>query len=208
MPKNWPITRKGTKYVVKPSFDLEKGIPLLVLLRDFLKVAKTRDEVKKALNAKNIILNGKIAKDDKESLRIFDTIKIIPSNKCYRLSLSNIGKFFLNEIKEEDSKYKISKVVDKKTLKNRKTQLNLIDGRNFITDFKCGTQDSVVFNFNSGKITKLLPLKEKAGILVFAGKHSGKTGTIKKINLEKKTIEMQNENGTFNVLIKQFMVVE
>jgi len=33
-PKNWPIFRKGTKYVVRPKFDTQKGIPLLIVLRD------------------------------------------------------------------------------------------------------------------------------------------------------------------------------
>ncbi len=33
-PKNWPITRKGTKYVVRPSFDIQRGIPILIISID------------------------------------------------------------------------------------------------------------------------------------------------------------------------------
>ena len=36
IPKNWPLPRKGTAYVVKPSFSTNKGIPILIILRDLL----------------------------------------------------------------------------------------------------------------------------------------------------------------------------
>ena len=45
-PKSWPIHRKGTKYIVRPQFNPRKGVPILILLRDMLKVAKNRKEVK------------------------------------------------------------------------------------------------------------------------------------------------------------------
>lgn len=208
VPKNWPITRKGAKYVARPSFDFQNGIPLLILLRDFLKIVNTRSEAKKAINSKNIILNGKNAKNEKESVRIFDIIGLVPSKRYYQLSLTNNGKFTLNDVKDEQTKTKICKVIGKKTINGKKTQLNLMDGRNIISDIKCNTQDSVIISLEDGKINKCLSLKEKGKILVFAGKHSGKQGIINKIDMDKKTIEMQNENGTFNILIKQFMVIE
>jgi len=208
VPKNWPITRKGTTYVVSPSFDFKSGVPLLILLRDFLKVVNTRSEAKKAINSKSIIVNWKNAKNDRESVRIFDTIGLIPSKKYYQLSLTKTGKFTLNEIKEDESKTKVCKIIGKKTLNSKKTQLNLSDGRNVISGIKCRTQDSVLVNLKDRKISKCLPLAERAKIIVFAGKHSGKTGIINKIDLDKKIVEMKSDDGLFNVLIKQFMVIE
>ena len=38
-PKNWPIKRKGTKFVIKGD---EKGVPLLIALRDILKISKRK----------------------------------------------------------------------------------------------------------------------------------------------------------------------
>ena len=49
VPKSWPVPRKGTAYVIRPSFSPHKGLPLLVVLRDMLDVVKNRKEVKRAI---------------------------------------------------------------------------------------------------------------------------------------------------------------
>ena len=54
-PKRWPIHRKGTTFVVKPNFNPRRGIPVLIILRDILKVCQNRKEAKKAINAKHIL---------------------------------------------------------------------------------------------------------------------------------------------------------
>jgi ribosomal protein S4E len=38
VPREWPIPRKGSVYVVRPDKEIEKGIPILILLRDVLKL--------------------------------------------------------------------------------------------------------------------------------------------------------------------------
>ena len=61
MPKEWPLTRKGKKYVVVSR--QRNGIPLLIVLRDMLKLGRTRKEIKKILNEGNVAVNGKMRKD-------------------------------------------------------------------------------------------------------------------------------------------------
>ena len=51
IPKNWPVPKKGSTFIVRAS---SKGIPVLVLLRDVLKIARTRKEIKRAIFEKNI----------------------------------------------------------------------------------------------------------------------------------------------------------
>ena len=208
VPKSWPIPRKGTKYVVRPNFNIEKGIPILIILRDILKVAQTRKEVKKAIHSKHILLNKKVVKDEKNNALLFDTIEIVPSKKYYRIGLSEKGKFKVEEIKQSDVNKKISKVIDKKVLKGKKTQLNLSDGRNFLSDIKCNVNDSVLIDFEKNKIEKCLTLKEGARVIVFAGKHSGETGVIKSIKPRRKMAGLEIEKKEINVLIKQLMVIE
>ena len=107
-PLNWPIARKGTTFVVKNN---SKGIPVLVILRDLMKIAKDRKEVKKAINKKDLIISGKPVNDEKKSLELFDVLTIIPSKKSYRLILSQKGKYDIEEVSEKDSKIKISKIM-------------------------------------------------------------------------------------------------
>ncbi|MFH1787623.1 MAG: hypothetical protein ABH811_02430 [archaeon] len=208
VPKNWPIKRKGTTFVVRPNFSANKGLPILIILRDILKIARNRKEAKRAIHEKNVLHNNKFIRDEKKSAVLMDVIKIIPSKKNYRIVLNNYGKFGLEEIKESEANMKVAKVVDKKTLRGKKQQINLGYGVNFISDSKCNVNDSVLINFKDRKIEKVLPLKEKSKIIIFAGKHAGKKGIIKKIKSERKMVSIEVSGKDINVLIKQIMVVE
>lgn len=207
-PKNWPIPRKGTAYVVRPNFNINKGVPILIILRDILKIAQNRKEVKKALISSHILLNGKIVRDDKHNALLFDVVKIIPLKKNYRIEISKNKKFEVKEIKEIESGHKIAKVTNKKILKHGKTQINLSDGNNFISKIKCKTNDSVIINFKKKMIEECIPLKEKTKVIVFDGKHSGKKGIINKIDTKNKITEIIVEKNKINVLIKQLMVIK
>jgi len=208
VPKSWSIERKGTTFVVKTKSNLENGVPILIALRNMLKLAKSRKEVKRAIYEKNLLINNKLVKDERQAIVFFDTLTIVPAKKNYRLELTQNGKFILNDIDAKESTNKISKVVDKKILRGKKVQLNLNDGKNYLSDLKCKTNDSVLIDFKENKIKKCIEMKEKANAIVFAGKHTGKKGTIIKIKPERKMVELQIENKKTNILIKQIMVVE
>jgi small subunit ribosomal protein S4e len=208
-PKNWPITRKGTKYVVRPMNSLNDGIPLLLILRDMLKITHNRKETKKALNSGFILLNNQKIIEEKTGVCLFDTITLVPEKKYYKLTLTNKGKFSVEEIKEDESKYKISKIINKKILKGKKEQLNLNGGRNYISNIKCKMNDSVLINLKDKKIEKCIGLKEKAKAIVFDGKHIGEKGIVETIDLKNKMVELINEDKKkINVLIKHMMVID
>jgi small subunit ribosomal protein S4e len=207
VPKSWPIRRKGTAYVVRPSSDLGKGIPILVVLRDILKVAQNRKEVKMAIYEKQIMLNDRLVTNEKIAMVLFDIITIIPLKKSYRLEVGEKGKFELKEIKHGENK-KVAKLTDKKILRGKKTQLNLSDGTNFLSEIKCKVNDSLIVNLKDRKVEKCLPFEEKANAIVFEGKHAGEKGIIEKIDNTKKIAEVKIDGNKVNILIKQMMVVE
>jgi small subunit ribosomal protein S4e len=205
VPNNWPVPRKGTAFVVRP---LSGKIPILIVLRDILKVAKNRKEVKRALHLNNILLNGRAVKEDKIGVDLFDVVTIVPSKKNYRVDLKQNGKFIVEEISEKEADKKIAKIIDKKILKGKKVQINLNDGSNILSDVKCKPNDSVVINFGTKKIEKCLELKENANVIIFAGKHAGKKGKIEKLKLERKMASVKSGEDKVNVLIKQLMIME
>ncbi len=208
IPKNWPVPRKDTKYIVKPGSNYEKGLPVLVILRDVLKVAQNRKEVKRAIFKKNILVNGKPVKDGTRGVLLFDTITIVPAKKSFRLTIGTNGKFHMEQIDQKDAGKKIAKIVDKKILKGKKVQLNFSDGKNLLSDVKCDTNDSAVLDLSSKKIEKIIPLKEKSKVFVYSGKHAGQTGTVMKTNDAEKTAEVKFGDRTVNVLIKQLIATE
>lgn len=205
IPKEWPMSRKGSTFVAK---NISKGVPVLVVLRDLLKIARNRKEVKKAIHMKHLLVSKRIVNDEKKAMELFDTLTVTPSKKNYRLVLSESGKYDMEEISEKETKEKISKIIDKKTVKDKKTQLNLWDGRNYLSDVKCQVNDSVVIDLEKNKILKCLPLREKCEVLVIGGKHAGAKGTVQKIDLEEKMVEVKTKDDKFNVLIKQIMVTK
>ena len=190
------------------SSNLKNGIPILIVLRDILKIAQNRKEVKKAIYEKKILLNNRIIQDEKNSVTLFDVLSLVPSKKHYKICLSEKGKFKIEEVTEKDSNYKISKIINKKILKGKKTQLNLIDGRNFLSEIECNVNDSVLINFKKKKIEKCLKLQENENAIVFGGKHTGAKGIIKKINIKDKIAELISNGKDIKVLIKQLMVIE
>ena len=206
IPKNWVIPKKGKTFVVKPIS--KKGIPLLILLRENLKVVANRKELKKAINMKSILINNRVVKDERIGVGLFDTISLIPSKTNYKVIFTKKGKFSLEKIKENEINEKIVKISGKKILKGKKIQLNLIDGNNFLSEIKCNVNDSVLLKFKEKKIEKCLPLKDGAKVIIFAGKHSGESGKIEKINNERKMVSVDNGDKKLNILIKQLMVIE
>ncbi len=208
VPKNWPISKKETKYIVKPGSNYEHGLPVLVLLRDILRVTQNKKEVKRAIFQKNILVNDKPVKDESRSVLLFDTLTIVPAKKAYRLTIGRNGKFRLDETDIKDAKKKIVKISNKKALKGKKIQLNFNDGENLISNIKCNTNDSAVIDFVGKKIEKIIPLNKGSKVFIYSGKHSGQTGEVKDIDKKDKTADVGFGTSTVKVLIKQLIAIE
>ncbi|MDA3836077.1 MAG: hypothetical protein PF542_00485 [Nanoarchaeota archaeon] len=204
VPDNWPLARKGTTFVVKNN---SSGIPVLVVVRDIMALAQNKREVKKAIHKKDLLISGKAVNDEHKSLELYDILTIVPSKKNYRLVLTEKGKYAVEEIDEKQAKTKISKIVGKKSIVGKKTQINLLDGRNYLSDVKCKVNDSVVLDLEKNTISKILPIKEKSKVLVIGGKHVGVNAKITKIMPEDKMAEVEATDKTFNVLIKHLMIL-
>ncbi len=184
-PTKWPIERKGTKYIARPLMHSKDSVPLVVALRDILKLAKTSTEVKSMIHRKLIKLNGKEVREYKQSILLFN---ILEADKPYILSLSPTGKFTFIEAK--NSKSRFCKVTGKKLLGKDIIQLNLHDGTNVISKDKININDTLELDF-SGKILKHKLLEKGAKGFVILGKYSGSEGKINSVSQDKVSIELK-----------------
>lgn len=201
----WPIKRKGTKYLVVPSHNIKDGLPLLVIMREILGFVKTKRELKRVLNENKILVNNKKTKDEGRTLLLFDTLSLKDENKFYKLNYSSRGKLNVEEINEKEANYKVSKIINKHILRGNKTQLNMNDGINLISKEKINVGDSVLFNFKEKKIEKVIPVKEKAKVLIIKGKHTGETGEINEIKNGK--FYLKSKDKIFEIKSNEFIVL-
>lgn len=207
-PKMWPIVRKGTTFVALSNHAQTQGIPLMVLIRDVLKLARTRKETKFMVHNGDVKINNKVRKEESFTVQFFDVIGFEKSKKAYRLVIEN-RKFKLEEVSGKDKDEKIVKIIGKKVIGKDKVQMNLQDGLNILTKEKFNVGDSVVLNTKEDKIVKILPLKEGAKIEIISGKHAGEKGEIKAIVQLKRTKDyhVKLEGKEVGVPLKTLIVI-
>ena len=209
-PKTWHIKRKGLKFITKPKagpHSLEAGIPISILLKDILHYGSTTREVKKILSASEIKIDGKVRKDFRFPVGIFDTIEITSINEHFRIILNKKGKLDLIKIKKEDASLKPCKIIGK-TMVRGKLQLNLFDGKNILVEsnaYKVG--DTALLILPENKISKHLKLNKSSTIFLTGGKHIGEIGNVEDI-VEDKVIYKDNNGNLIQTSKKYAFVIE
>jgi len=210
MPKSWPVPRKGRgkRFVAVPSHATSKGISLLFLLRDVLKIAKTRKEVRRMTLGGMVKVNNKIRKDEDFPVQVFDVLNLEKAKLNYKLEIVN-RRFKLVEISAKEADSKIVKIRGKNVLGAKKIQMNLDDGQNILTAEKFSVGDSVLLNTKEDKIVKILPLKEGAKVEVVLGKHAGEKGEL--VGFEElvrgRNYQIKLEDKTVSLPYKTILVI-
>ena len=202
-PRWWPIKRKESKFVIsaRGAHPKDFSLPLLVLVRDVLKIAETNREAKGIIKRGEVLVDKKKRKDPKFGIGLFDVIEIPAMKKAWRAVPKN-GLSFI-EIPESEANRKICKIMDKKTLKGNKNQLNLSDGRNLLTDKKYSTYDSLIIELPEQKVVDHLKFEKGSTVLVIRGSNAGKLAKIKII--EKNRLWLGN--GSLFEIPKDLVVI-
>jgi len=176
------------------------GLPLGVILRDFLGLSTTMNESKKVLNNNDILVDGKRRKDYRYIVGLFDVITIPIQKKSFRLMFNKKKQIVINEISDTESLIKPCKVVGKTILTKGKIQLNLHDGKNIISDTKVKVGDTLLLSLPKLEVKEVLPLEKESTVYLIDGKHCGDVGLFKEIRKEeaiytkdKKDIETAKE---------------
>lgn len=208
--KFWPVPRKGTKYLALATHNQKESIPLVVVMRDILKLVKNKKELKTVLNEKQILINYKEIREVNYPVCLFDVISLKDAKKNYRANLSKNKKMIFDEISDKDAETKIYKIVGKKILSKGKMQINLMQGKNLISDEKASAGDSVILNLKDNKIVKIIPLEKEKTAFALKGKHAGSSGKIIDIMDRggKKIAKILADGKRINVWTKNIIVVE
>ncbi|MFH0711424.1 MAG: 30S ribosomal protein S4e [Candidatus Aenigmatarchaeota archaeon] len=184
VPIFWKTPKKLSKWVVSPSPGAHKkfeSIPLVIVLREILKLVETASEAKTVVKNKEIFVDGKIVSHSRFSIGLMDSLSIPKIEKNYRV-VPSVKGLHLIEISEKESKEKLASIKSKTVLRGKKIQLNLHDGKNVLADkdsYKTG--DSLLLELPSNKIINHVGMESGNLALIIHGKNSGKLAKIKKI---------------------------
>jgi len=188
-PQFWPIHRKEDIWVVKPSpgpHPISRCLPLTLVLRDMLGVAKTRKEVKAIISEEKVLVDGKVQKEELFPTGVMDVISISDIEKTYRVLPSEKG-LILHPVEKDEAGFKLCRIENKSTLSGGHVQLNLHDGRNVLIKVKdpqkpeedlYQTFDTLKINLPEQEVIGHIKLTEGASALIAKGKNTGKHGKI------------------------------
>lgn len=209
--KFWTVQRKGTKYLAVSTHNKSSSIPLIVVMRDILKLVRNKKELKKIINEKQILVNNKKIKETNYPVSLFDIISFSEMKKNYKAVFNEHKKMSFIEIPDDEAEKKIFKVIGKKVLKGNKIQINLSQGKNILIKERVNVDDSVVFNTKQNKIEKIIKMEKGKRGYVLEGKHIGIVGEIDSIIERggKRLARIIDENNKkINVWIKNVIVIE
>ncbi|MEM1796609.1 MAG: 30S ribosomal protein S4e [Zestosphaera sp.] len=192
-PAFWPILRKAYKWTVKTSpgpHPINRSVPLLIIVRDFMGLAETSGEARKIIAEGNIKVDGRVRKDYKFPVGIMDVIEVVKTGEYFRVLPVPTKVLGLLPISEDEASFKLCRIENKTTVKGGHIQLNLHDGRNVlvrVSDPRNPAEDTyetlgtVKLSLRDGKIEEYYPMREGAVAIIVGGKNIGRVAKILKI---------------------------
>jgi len=213
-PRHWPIHPKENKWTTKPSpgpHSIEDSLSLLIVIRDILKIADNSREAKRIINTGKVLVDGRIRKDYKFPVGFMDVIQIPITGDSYRILPDSKGRLIPHPISDENIHFKLCKIINKTTIKGAKTQLNLHDGRNLITDETFSVGDILKLSVPEQEILDTFKFEEGALVLITGGKHTGEIGNITEIIINKSsnpnTVTVENNKKDSFLTLKDYAFV-
>ena len=195
MPNTWRIKRKGVKFIQNPNpsgYERELALSMTLILRDYLKLCRNLKEVKYAIKNKEIFVNGKKVVDDKHPVGLFEVVEIKSIKESYRVVFDEVRKLKVVSTKNKNILLKVS---NKKVLKNKKFQINTINGFNILVnekDFlKIDVSNSLVYDFEKKNIVEILKIDKGQEVYVFGGRFIGKVGVV--VEVKKGSMKTKEE---------------
>ncbi|NHI93122.1 MAG: 30S ribosomal protein S4e [Candidatus Lokiarchaeota archaeon] len=226
-PKFWPILRKKAKWSYRPMpgpHSRENCIPLGVLIRDVLKLAETRREVKYILSNDNILIDGRVRKELNFPVGLMDIVEIPKIEKYYRIVPFERKGLLPLEINSSEKNFKLCKIINKTILKGNILQLNLHDGKNILIkepdseedkdplqELEFKTKDVLKISLPDQKILDHYSFEENKIVIVQSGRFLGKHGKIIEINkrfgANASTITLQDDEEKFQTLMEYGFII-
>jgi len=211
-PRFWPVLRKEYTWTVKPSpgpHPISRSIPLLIIVRDVLRYAKTAREARRLIVEGHFKIDGRVRKNYKYPVGLMDVLEIVDTGEAYRMIPVPVKVMDLIPISKEEAAYKLCRIENKTTVKGGHIQLNLHDGRNIVIRVEdpknpveakqYKTLGTVKIGLPGQEIQEYIPLEEDILAIISGGRNVGRIGRIKSIRYgirrHRSIVELEDKHG-------------
>ena len=188
-PRAWTIPRKGTKWVKRPApgpHAQDQSLPLVLVLRDLRRIARSAREVRQLLGAGAVAVDGEAVRDPSRGLGLMDTLSLrAPLNEHFRMFKDRRGRLALVPIPAAEATTKIGRIRFKHAVRGGQVQVTLHDGRNLLvaasSPWRVG--DSLKIDVPGQKVVGHLPLAPGQLAYIAAGSHVGELARVDRIEV-------------------------
>jgi len=184
-PKHWMLDKMTGIFAPKPKpgpHKTKESIPLILLIRNRLKYALSYKEVQMILLKRSVKIDGKVRTDLKYPVGFMDVLTIEKTKDAYRLLYNVKGRFSLVPITEQETKYKLCKVIRAQMGPGGIPYVTTHDGRTIRYPHpNIKAADTIKLDLETGKIDKHIKFHVGNTCMITAGRNLGRVGIIKKL---------------------------
>ena len=180
-PKLWDLERKKKRFTFKPTpgpHSIAKSYPLGVLLRDLVGLVKTAGELRYAVNAGKVLVDGRVWRTPSFPVGLFDDVTIPSENLSLRLVPSPRG-LIPSKIAKEEAEKKLCAVSSKVIVRGGRLRYGFHDGRSMAgegLDLRPG--DAVLMQLPDQRVLSEVRLAKESLALVVSGERAGEVGRV------------------------------
>lgn len=218
-PRTYKIPRKIYKWTVRTMpgpHPADSSIPVAVLLRDILGIAKNLREVKYILRKGYLKIDGKVIKEYKYPVGLMDVIELVPTKEYYRILPDTVGYLKPKKISGDEVSLKPLRIKNKVMVKGSKIQLTTHDGRNFIINkdselYVLKPGDTILYKYVSREVVDWFRMEPGTYALVVWGRKRGVLGKIVNIwkphPLRKKMVTLEVDSNIYETVFDYVFLI-
>lgn len=199
-PKHWMLGKLDGIWAPRPSsgpHKLRECLPLIIILRNRLKYALTKQEVTMICMQKLVKVDGKVRVDPNFPSGFMDVITIPKSGDSFRLMYDTKGRFVLHRINEEETKYKLCRVIRQEFTSKKIPYVATNDGRTIrYADPLIKVNDTVKIDLETGKIVDFIKFENGNLVMITRGRNSGRVGILHHIERHQGSFDIAHIKDT------------
>ena len=188
-PRSWTVSRKGTKWIRRPSpgpHAQEDSIPLVLVLRDVQRLVHNAREARILTRSGSVLVDGKVVHDLARGLGLMDTLSLgSPLNAYYRIVKDPHNRLRLVSIPSDEAGIKLARVRFKHSIRGGQVEVTLHDGRNILVapDSPYRVGDTLKLEVPAQKVVRHVPLAPGQLAYVSGGTHVGELAHVDRVEV-------------------------